>query len=76
MAFDGGVLFGSAFHGHLKDLVGRHHTLYPMIPPQGIYFESLVERAFLLAGWPATKSYWKIPTAPRRISSWARRDYR
>ncbi|HKV39255.1 MAG TPA: hypothetical protein VJX67_08585 [Blastocatellia bacterium] len=39
-------IFGGAFVTVLKGLVSMHHTLYPSIPPQGIYFESLVEGAF------------------------------
>jgi hypothetical protein len=31
----------------LRGLIGIHHSIYPRIPPQGIYFESLVETAFL-----------------------------
>lgn len=31
----------------LRGLIGVHHSIYPRIPPQGIYFESLVETAFL-----------------------------
>ena len=30
----------------LRGLVGVHQSLYPSIPPQGIYFEALVEQAF------------------------------
>jgi Type II site-specific deoxyribonuclease len=30
----------------LRGLVGLHQSLYPTTPPQGIYFESLVEQAF------------------------------
>jgi hypothetical protein len=45
--------FNSQFLTALKALIGQHHTLYPRIPPQGIFFESLVERAFRQIGWPA-----------------------
>lgn len=31
----------------LRGLIGLHNSIYPRIPPQGIYFESLVEEAFL-----------------------------
>lgn len=65
MAFDNGVLFDGSFLGHLRDLVVRHHTVYPAVPPQGIYFESLVERAFLLAGWPRDQVTLENPNSPK-----------
>jgi hypothetical protein len=43
-------LFTPQFIAHLKLVVQQHHLLYPRIPPQGIFFESLVERAFRLTG--------------------------
>ena len=46
-------LFTDRFLLALKTLVGQHHSIYPRIPPQGIYFESLVEQAFLRSGWSA-----------------------
>ena len=39
-AFDEGFLI--AIHA----LVNIHHSIYPTVPPQGIYFEALVEQAF------------------------------
>ncbi|MBI3697865.1 MAG: hypothetical protein HY238_23915 [Acidobacteria bacterium] len=30
----------------IRALVNVHHSLYPRVPPQGIYFEALVEQAF------------------------------
>jgi hypothetical protein len=36
----------------IRTLVYQHHTVYPALPPQGIYFESLVERAFRITGKP------------------------
>jgi hypothetical protein len=30
----------------LRGLVGVHQSIYPAIPPQGVYFEALVEEAF------------------------------
>jgi hypothetical protein len=41
-----GQIFGDDFLLALKTLVNVHHSIYPLIPPQGIYFESLVEQAF------------------------------
>jgi hypothetical protein len=40
-------LFPTEFLTTLRGLIGVHHSIYPRIPPQGIYFESLVETAFL-----------------------------
>ena len=39
-------LFPPDFRVTLRGLVGVHQSIYPLIPPQGIYFESLVEEAF------------------------------
>jgi Type II site-specific deoxyribonuclease len=47
-----GVLFTAEFLGKLQHWIGTHHTVYPHLPPQSIYFESLVQRAFLHTGWP------------------------
>ncbi len=41
----GSGVFNDAFLATLQGLVGVHHSIYPGIPPQGIYFESLVETA-------------------------------
>ncbi len=58
-------LFTARFVEALRSLVERHHSIYPRIPPQGIFFESLVERAFLAVGWPRNQV---IPTAPNSPS--------
>ena len=58
-------LFTTPFVEALRSLVARHHSIYPRIPPQGIFFESLVERAFLAVGWPRSQV---IPTAPNSPS--------
>jgi hypothetical protein len=47
-----GNVFGRQFCLRLKSLVELHHSIYPKIPPQGIFFESLVEQAFKQSGWP------------------------
>jgi hypothetical protein len=39
-------LFPADFQIALKGLIAVHHSIYATIPPQGIYFESLVETAF------------------------------
>ena len=36
----------------IQNLVTQHHTIYPWLPPQGIFFEALAERAFHLSGEP------------------------
>jgi Type II site-specific deoxyribonuclease len=60
-----GDVFTTEFVAALKGLVGRHHSIYPLIPPQGIYFESLVERAFLTAGWPRSEIILENPNSPK-----------
>ena len=40
------TIFTQRFLEALQTLVDKHHFIYPAIPPQGIYFEALVERAF------------------------------
>ncbi|HKR61528.1 MAG TPA: hypothetical protein VJS64_17710 [Pyrinomonadaceae bacterium] len=47
-------LFDEAFLIAIKTLVNVHHSIYPFVPPQGIYFESLVEQAFNRALKPYT----------------------
>lgn len=36
----------------METVVTQHHALYPKIPPQGIFFEALAEKAFHLSGSP------------------------
>jgi restriction endonuclease SmaI-like protein len=38
-------IFDRGFLLALRSLIAVHHSIYPEIPPQGIYFESLVEKA-------------------------------
>lgn len=40
------VLAGDGFPEAVKLYVNLHHAAYPDLPPQGIYFEKLVEQAF------------------------------
>ena len=47
-------IFDEAFLIAIKTLVNVHHSIYPLVPPQGIYFESLVEQAFNRARRPYT----------------------
>ncbi len=44
------ALFNDQFVATLKSLIELHHSIYPRIPPQGIFFESLVEQAFKRLG--------------------------
>jgi hypothetical protein len=47
-------VFDDAFLIAIKTLVNVHHSIYPLVPPQGIYFEALVEKAFTTARKPYT----------------------
>jgi Type II site-specific deoxyribonuclease len=49
-----GALFSPDFLLALKAFVDVHHSIYPKVPPQGIYFEALVERAFQAIKKPIT----------------------
>jgi hypothetical protein len=60
-----GELFTPAFLEKLQHWIEVHHSVYPHLPPQGIYFESLVERAFLLTGWPRDHIVLTHPNSPR-----------
>lgn len=46
--------FPADFQIALKGLIAVHHSIYPRVPPQGIYFESLVEKAFRATKRPFT----------------------
>ncbi len=39
-------IFTEGFLIAIQAMIGVHHSIYPRVPPQGIYFEALVERAF------------------------------
>jgi len=60
-----GALFTAAFLDKLQTWIGTHHSVYPHLPPQGVYFESLVERAFLLTGWPKDQVVLTNPNSPK-----------
>ena len=47
-------IFAEGFLIAIKAMVGVHHSIYPTVPPQGIYFEALVERAFKRTKTPFT----------------------
>ena len=65
MAYTPAELFTEKFIGTLQTWIHTHHTIYPKIPPQGIYFESLVERAFLHSGWERGMVVLENPNSPR-----------
>ena len=54
-------LLTDQFLAAVQSLVERHHTIYPRLPPQGLFFEALVEQSFHLAGWRDCEV---IPTTP------------
>ncbi len=58
-------IFTPRFLEGLQKLVDHHHFIYPLIPPQGIYFEALVERAFKQVRQPATRVKPTTRNAPR-----------
>jgi hypothetical protein len=47
-------LFPADFQIALKGLVAVHHSIYARVPPQGIYFEALVENALRATRRPFT----------------------
>jgi len=50
----GSNIFGPGFLEFLKTFVDVRHSIYPTVPPQGIYFEALVERTFRAIHKPLT----------------------
>jgi len=54
-------VFTQKFLVAVESLVRRHHTIYPLLPPQGLFFETLVEQAFRLADWNREEV---VPTTP------------
>ena len=46
-------IYSDRFLMTVQSLITQHHTIYPRIPPQGIFFEALAERAFHLSGVPS-----------------------
>lgn len=59
------LLFNHNFLMMLKSLIELHHSIYPRIPPQGIFFESLVEQAFKRSGIPASQVMLSIANTPQ-----------
>jgi hypothetical protein len=58
-------LFTDDFLRNLQQLVGLHHTVYPNRPPQGMFFEALVEQAFLRSGWRRNQVVVTNPNQPQ-----------
>lgn len=54
-------LFTERFCHTVRSLIERHHTIYPWLPPQGVFFEALIQQAFRLCGWPDAQI---VPTKP------------
>jgi hypothetical protein len=52
-------IFTDTFLSAIRGLITVHHSIYPDVPPQGIYFESLVEKALR----DIHKPFAVIPTA-------------
>ncbi len=46
-------IYSDRFFMTVQSLITQHHTIYPRIPPQGIFFEALAEWAFHLSGLPS-----------------------
>jgi hypothetical protein len=65
MPKESATLFPERFIERLRHWIGTHHTIYPRLPPHGIYFESLVERAFLHAGWSRDQVTLEHPNSPK-----------
>lgn len=48
----------------VRTLVTSHHSVYPWLPPQGIFFEALIRQAFWQLGWPGTELVESTPNSP------------
>lgn len=59
-------IFDERFLITLKGKIDLHHSLYPKLPPQGIYFESLIEETLKAVRRPFTPVEPSAPNAPRQ----------
>lgn len=59
-------IFGERFLTTLKGQIDHHHLIYPKLPPQGIYFESLIEGTLKAVRQPFTPIEPSTPNAPRQ----------
>ena len=57
-------IFTPEFLAAVQSLVERHHTIYPKLPPQGLFFEALVEQAFRAAGLAEAELVPSVPNSP------------
>lgn len=57
-------VFEQALGLTIETLVKQHHTVYPDLPPQGIYFEKLARRAFELCAAPGARIEQTTPNQP------------
>lgn len=57
-------VFPEDFRIALRALINVHHSIYPRIPPQGIYFEALVQEAFKRIKKPFTPVEGTTPNQP------------
>ena len=62
MAADPSGIFDTGFLLALEVSIKIHHIIYPSVPPQGIYFEALVEQSFLRIKKPFTHIKGASPT--------------
>ncbi len=60
-----GEIFTDQFLSAVQSLIDRHHTIYPRLPPQGLFFEAIVEQAFRLAGWRDSEIIGTTPNSPQ-----------
>ena len=58
-------IFDTSFLTFLKTFVDVHHSIYPTVPLQGIYFEALVERTFRAIHKPLTLIKTGVVNQPR-----------
>lgn len=57
-------IFTEEFLNSVQSLIARHHTIYPRLPPQGLFFEALVEQAFRTAGRSVEDLIASVPNSP------------
>ena len=57
-------IFTPAFLAAVQSLVERNHAIYPRLPPQGLFFEALVEQAFRKAGRAVAELVPSVPNSP------------
>lgn len=60
-----GILFNQQFLTTLRSLIELHHSIYPNHPPQGAFFEALVEQAFKRSGIPSNQVMLSTANTPQ-----------